>query len=576
MASHTKAHTEAAQHGFIRRYIFSTDHKIIGIQYFLLALFSVFLGIALSVAMRFHLAYPGAKVKLFEMLWPNGAAGGVMTPELYLSLMTMHGTIMVFFVLTTAPQSGFGNYMLPLQIGAEDMAFPVLNMLSFWTTALSLGVLCAAFFVEGGAPLGGWTAYPPLSAVGQIAGPGQGTGMTLWVISIAIFSIASLMAAINFITTILELRTKGMSLFRMPLTCWGWFVTAIISLLAFAVLLAAGMLLLLDREGGTSFFIPAGLVINDRVLSNKGGSPILWQHLFWFFGHPEVYIAILPGMGLISTVLSVFSRKPVFGYRAMVYALLAISLLGFLVWGHHMFISGMSPYSAIAFSVLTLVIGAPSAIKTFNWLGTIWGGQLRLTTAMLFALGFVSVFVTGGLTGIWLGQPALDLYFHDTYLVVGHFHMIMGVAAIFSIFAGTFYWFPRVTGRLMNETLGRIHFYLTFIGVYAIFIPMHFVGIAGSPRRYADFEQFDFLRSHHLLHKGMTHAAMFTAAVQLLFLVNLIWSLRRGEAATENPWQATTLEWSNEPHPVVYRGPDDYSLPGDSRDFRMQSDEGGA
>jgi cytochrome c oxidase subunit 1 len=586
MAAETvRAHSHAAPpRGFLRRYVFSTDHKVIGIQYFLLALFSVFLGIALSALMRFHLSYPEAKVKLFERLWPDAAAGGVMTPELYLSLMTMHGTIMVFFVLTTAPQGGFGNYFLPLQIGAEDMAFPVLNMLSFWTTFLSLGVLCAAFFVEGGAPLGGWTAYPPLSAVGAIAGPGQGTGMTLWVVSIALFCVASLMGAINFITTVLEMRTSGMSLMRMPLTCWGWFVTAIISLFAFGVLLAAGILLLLDREMGTSFFVPAGLLINDRMLGNKGGSPLLWQHLFWFFGHPEVYIAILPGMGIVSTVLSVFSRRPVFGYSAMVVAMMAISFLGFLVWGHHMFISGMSPYSSIAFSVLTLVIGVPSAIKTFNWLGTIWGGQLRLTTAMLFALGFVSLFVTGGLTGLWLGQPALDLYFHDTYLVVGHFHMIMGVASIFAMFAATFYWFPKMFGRMLNETLGRIHFYCTFLGVYAIFIPMHFVGIAGSPRRYADFQQFDFLKDHLLLHKFMTHAAFFTAAIQLVFLANLVWSWRKGQKAPANPWEATTLEWtlSSPPpgnsfgatRPVVTRGAYDYSLPGDSKDFRIQTEGG--
>lgn len=572
MASHTSDKLHAVSGSFLRRYIFSTNHKVIGIQYFLLALFSVFLGIALSVAMRFHLVYPEAKVRLFEILWPNAASGGVMTPELYLALMTMHGTIMVFFVLTTAPQSGFGNYFLPLQIGAEDMAFPVLNMLSFWITFLSLTVLLAAFFVEGGAPLGGWTAYPPLSAVGQIAGPGQGGGMTLWVVSIALFCVASLMAAINFLTTILEMRIKGMSLMRMPLTCWGWLVTAVISLFAFGVLLAAGILLLLDRLGGTSFFIPAGLVINDQILDRSGGSPLLWQHLFWFFGHPEVYIAILPGMGVISTVLAVFSRKPVFGYRAMAWAMMAIAFFGFLVWGHHMFISGMSPYSALTFSVLTLAIGAPSAIKTFNWLGTIWGGRIRLTTAMLFALGFVSVFISGGITGIILGQPALDLYFHDTAFVVGHFHMIMGVASIFAIFAATFYWFPLMAGRMMNETLGRIHFYLTFAGVYAIFIPMHIAGIVGNPRRYPDFTQFEFLKDLTVVQKFTTHAALLTAAVQLFFLANLIWSWRKGQPAPENPWEATTLEWTSSPPAAVHRGPYDFSLPGDAKGFRMQNE----
>ena len=368
----------------------------------------------------------------------------------------MHGTIMVFMVLTTAPQSGFGNYFLPIQIGAADMAFPILNMLSFWTTFVSLMVLIAAFFVEGGAPIGGWTAYPPLSALGSIAGPGQGAGMTLWIISIAIFCGASLMGAINFITTTIDLRARGLSLMRLPLTVWAWFVTAILSLLAFGVLLAAGILLLLDRVAGTSFFIPGGLVVSGVVQSqHTGGSPLLWQHLFWFFGHPEVYIAILPGMGVASHVLATFARKPVFGYRAMVYAICGIGFLGFMVWGHHMFISGMSPYSAFAFSIMTMAIGVPSAIKTFNWLGTLWGGQIRLTTAMLFALGFVSLFISGGLSGLFLAQPALDLPLHDTYYVVAHFHLIMGVAAIFGIFTATYYWFPKMYGRMMSESLAN-------------------------------------------------------------------------------------------------------------------------
>jgi len=528
---------------FLRRWVFSTDHKVIGKQYYFLALAATIVGVLLSVLMRYHLAHPDAKVRWFESLWPNGAAGGIMTPELYLSLMTMHGTIMVFFVLTVAPQSGFGNYFLPLQIGAEDMAFPRLNMLSFWTTFVAFAVLMAAFFVEGGAPLAGWTAYPPLSAIGQIAGPGQGLGMDLWIVSIGLFCAASLMTSINFIATITDLRAPGLGLFQLPLTCWGWFTTAMISLLAFAVLLPAAILLLLDRNLGTSFFLPAGLVVNDRALAHSGGSPLLWQHLFWFFGHPEVYIAILPGMGVISTVLSVFSGKPVFGYRAMVYALLAIAFLGFLVWGHHMFISGMSPYSSLAFSVITMIVGVPSAIKTFNWIGTVWGGRIRLMTPMLFALGFVSLFVSGGITGIFLGQPAVDLYFHDTYFVVGHFHMIMGVAAVFAIFAGTYYWFPRMFGRMMNETLGKIHFYLTFIGVYAIFIPMHLVGMAGNPRRYPDFKEFEFLAPLKVLHLGMTHAAFATAAIQLLFLFNLAWSIWKGKLAERNPWEAKTREW---------------------------------
>ena len=568
--------------GFIRKWIFSLDHKVIGIQYYFLALFSVFIGMFLSLLMRYHMVFPDVKVALFEKLWPTGAAGGVMTPELYLSLMTMHGTIMVFFVLTTAPQSGFGNYILPIQIGAEDMAFPVLNMLSFWTTFLALVVMVAAFFVPGGAPLGGWTAYPPLSGLGAVAGPGQGAGQTLWVVSIAIFCGASLMGAINFIATVIDLRAKGLSLMRLPLTCWTWLVTAILGLLGFAVLLAAGILLLLDRSAGTSFFIPAGLVVNDQIQNHKGGSPLLWQHLFWFFGHPEVYIAILPGMGVTSQVLSVFARKPIFGYRAMVYAIMSIGFLGFVVWGHHMFMSGMSPYSAMAFSVLTMTIGVPSAIKTFNWIGTLWGAQIRLTTAMLFALGFVSLFVTGGISGIFLGQPALDLYFHDTYFVVGHFHMIMGVAAIFGMFAGTFYWFPKMFGRMMNETLGKIHFFLTFIGVYCIFTPMHYLGIAGNPRRYPDFKDYEFMQGLMPIHTFMTYAAFVTVTAQIIFVINLFWSMKKGAKAPMNPWEATTLEWtvpSPPPfdnfagvHPVVNHGPYEYSVPGAPKDYVMQND----
>ncbi len=560
--------------GFIRKYIFSIDHKVIGIQYLCLALFSVFLGMALSLLMRLHLAWPAAHWFFFK--------GGLMTPEQYLALVTMHGTIMIFMVLTTAPQSGFGNYFLPIQIGAADMAFPVLNMLSFWTTFVSLMVMVAAFFVAGGAPLGGWTSYPPLSALGEITGPGQGAGETLWIVGLAIFCGASLMGALNFITTLIDLRAKGMTLGRLPLTCWTWLVTAILGLLAFGVLLAACILLLLDRVAGTSFFIPGGLVITDQVVTwHKGGSPLLWQHLFWFFGHPEVYIAILPGMGVTSHLLSTFARKPVFGYRAMVGAVCAIGFLGFCVWGHHMFVSGMSPYSAFAFSILTMTIGVPSAIKTFNWLGTLWGGKIQFNCAMLFALGFVSLFVSGGLSGLFLAQPSLDLYLHDTYFVIAHFHLIMGVAAIFGMFAGMYFWFPKMFGRFLNEGIGKVHFWLTFVGVYCIFMPMHFLGLAGHPRRYFDASAVTFLQKLQPVHVFITIAAIITITAQLIFLFNLIWSLYAGkEAKEENPWRATTLEWSipsPPPHdnfgglePIVYHGPYEFSVPGAADDFIPQ------
>ncbi len=573
-------HHHEAPKGFIRRYVFSTDHKVIGKQYYFLALFAVVIGMFLSWLMRMHLGYPNYKIPGLDLMSPTGAPGNVMTPEYYLSLMTMHGTIMIFFVLTTAPQSGFGNFFLPLQIGAEDMAFPRLNMLSFWVTFVALMVLLATFFIADGPPISGWTAYPPLSSIGSVAGPGEGLGQTLWVVSIALFCVGALLSAINFIATTLDLRTRGMNLMRMPLTCWAWLVTAIVGLLSFAVLFAAGVLLLLDRLGGTSFFTPAQLKVSGVVLQHAGGSPLLWQHLFWFFGHPEVYIAILPGMGITSHILSTFSRKPVFGYRAMVYALGAIGILGFMVWGHHMFVSGMSPYSAFYFSILTMAIGVPSAIKTFNWLGTMWGGKLRLTSAMLFAIGFVSMFVTGGLSGLFLAQPPLDAYLHGTYFVVAHFHMVMGVAAIFAMFAGTYFWFPKMFGRMMDETLGKIHFVGSFVGAYLIFMPMHYIGIAGNVRRQSEFID-NFMQPLLPIHRFITIAALATGAVQLIFLFNLFWSMFKGKKAELNPWEATSLEWTtptpvpydnfNGRLPVVHHGPYEYNVPGAAKDYIMQN-----
>ncbi len=570
MATTASIHAHAAPQGFIRKYIFSLDHKVIGLQYYFLALTAVFVGMFLSLLMRIHLIWPAVSLPLV----------GDIKPETYLSLLTMHGTIMVFFVLTTAPQGGFGNYFLPIQIGAPDMAFPVLNMLSFWTTFIAFVILIAAFFVTGGAPLHGWTGYAPLSALPN-SGPGEQLGADLWVTSIALFCVASLMGALNFITTTLDLRAKGMTLMRMPLTVWSWFITAILGLLAFGVLLSAGILLLLDRNLGTSFYVPL-VVVNGQVMGHKGGSPLLWQHLFWFFGHPEVYIAILPGMGVASQVISTFSRKPIFGYKAMAYALMSIGLLGFMVWGHHMFMSGMSPYSAFAFSIMTMAIGVPSAIKTFNWLGTLWGGRIRLQTPMLFAIGFVSLFVSGGLSGPFLAQPVLDIPLHDTYFVVGHFHLIMGVAAIFGIFAATYYWFPKMFGRMMNERLGQIHFFITLAGTYAIFMPMHYLGLAGQTRRYSQFTEVAYQTKLIPLQTFMTYAAFVTIGVQLVFLFNLFWSMFKGPKASDNPWEATTLEWTTAtppPHdnfgghtPVVYHGPYEYGVPGAAKDYIMQND----
>ncbi len=581
VAEYVEVHRHPEPKSFISKYIFSLDHKVIGIQYISLAMVAVFVGMALSLLIRLRLVWPAKPMAWLGTLFPVGAPDGVMTPEFYLSMLTMHGTIMVFMVLTTAPQGGFGNYVLPIQIGAADMAFPRLNMLSFWTTFLSFMCLMAAFFVQGGAPMSGWTAYPPLSALNEATVGGH--GQDLWILSIALFCVGSLLGALNFIVTTLQLRSKGLTMMRLPLTVWTWFVTAILGLLAFGVLLAAGVLLLMDRQLGTSFFVPAGLIVNDQVVNHSGGSPILWQHLFWFFGHPEVYIAILPGMGVTSHILSTFSRKPVFGYRAMVYAVVAIGGLGFVVWGHHMFVSGMSPYSAFVFSVLTMVIGVPSAIKTFNWIGTMWGGKIRFTTPMLYSIGFVSLFVTGGLSGIFLGQPTVDLFFHDTYFVVAHFHLIMGVAAIFGMFAGLTFWFPKMFGRMMSEGMGKIHFWLTFLGVYAIFGPMHYLGLIAHPRRYAETTQVNYLAANGAdqIHYFITMAAMITVTVQFLFLFNVIWSYFKGKKASDNPWEATTLEWtipSPPPHdnfegriPSVYRGAYEFSVPNAKRDFVMQS-----
>src|SRR5215510_4385330 len=597
--THAHAHVHAAPTGFWRKYVFSLDHKVIGIQYYLLGLCAVFVGMFLSILMRINLAWPNLHLPAF--------LGGQMTPEKYLALLTMHGTLMVFFVLTTAPQAGFGNYFLPIQIGAEDMAFPFLNMMSFWVTFVGFIVLLLAIFAEGSVtvgtwfsklgesfaagsgtvgPIGGWTGYPPLSALGKIAGPGQGAGVNLWIISIAIFCVGSLLGALNFITTLLNMRTRGMSLMRMPLTCWAWFTTAILALLSFPVLLGGGILLLLDRIALTSFFIPGNLYVSGATVPlHNGGSPLLWQHLFWFFGHPEVYIAILPGMGATSHILSTFARKPVFGYRAMVFAIFAIGMLGFFVWGHHMFMSGMSPYSAVAFSVLTLSIGVPSAVKTFNWIGTLWGAKIRFTTPMLFAIGFVSVFVAGGITGLVLGQTSLDFFFHDTYFVTAHFHLVMGVASIFGMFAATYFWFPKMFGRMMSERLGKIHFWITFIGVYAIFIPFHAMGLLGMPRRYARFDEYEFLKHSKGLVLFVTIAAIITVIAQLLFYFNLFWSMFKGAKATDNPWEATTLEWSTAtppPHdnfagilPVVHHGPYEFSVPGAPNDFIMQNEPEG-
>src|SRR5580693_5761969 len=579
----SEASAHVVHHGppttFIRKHVFSLDHKVIGKQYYALALVAVFTGMVLSWIMRIHLVWPNAPIPLLGALSKAGAPGGIVTPEYYLSLMTMHGTLMVFFGLTNAPFAAFGNYFLPIQIGAEDMAFPRFNMMLFWTTFIAFCILVAAFFVPDGPPMAGWTSYAPLSAVGKDAGPGEGLGQTLWGLSIFVFCIASLLGALNFIATTLDLRTKGMTLARMPIVSWAWFITSCIALLAFAVLMPACLLLILDRVAGTSFFIPAGLNVADHIQPHQGGSPLLWQHLFWFFGHPEVYIAILPAIGIVSHILICNMRKNMLSHKVLIYCMMAIGFLSYMVWGHHMFLSGMNPFSALVFSFPTLLITIPATILTLIWLGSLYGSNLRINAASLFCLGFISMFVSGGVSGFFLAQPSIDIYLHATYFVVGHFHMVMGVASIFGVFAGTYFWFGKMTGRMLNETLGKVHFWITFIGTYCIFMPFHYLGLVGNVRRYASFVN-DFMAPLMPVHKFISIAAFITGAAQLIFLYNLIHSRFRGKVAPENPWNATSLEWSipspppwnnfGGKHSVVFHDPYQYGVKGSKGDFVMQ------
>jgi cytochrome c oxidase subunit 1 len=579
MSAHGVQH-HAPPTSFIRKHVFSLDHKVIGKQYYALALIAALVGMALSWLMRIHLGWTNATIPGLRLLSPNGAPGGLMTPEYYLQLMTMHGTIMVFFVLTTAPFAAFGNFFLPIQVGAEDMPFPRFNMMSFWVTFVAFLVLMSSFFVGDGPTLGGWTQYAPLNAVGAVAGPGQGLGVILWATSIALFCVGQLLGALNFITTTLDLRVKGMSLMRLPLSAWAWFITSCMGLTAFAVLMPACILVILDHVAGTSFFVASNLVINDQLQPHSGGSTLLWQHLFWFFGHPEVYIAIVPGIGIVSHVLITNMRRPMLSHRVLIYSMGALAVLSYMVYGHHMFVSGMNPFSSLAFSFPTLVITIPSTIVVLIWVFSLYGSKLRINSASLFALGFISMFVSGGVSGFFLAQPSIDIMLHATYFVVGHFHMVMGVAAMFGIFAGTYFWFPKMTGRMMNETLGKIHFWLSFVGTYCIFMPFHYLGMAGNVRRYSAFVD-DYLQPLIPVHRFITVAAILTGVAQLIFVYNLIHSRFWGKPAPDNPWEATSLEWSTATpppfdnfggkHPVVYHDPYQYGVQSSTGDYVMQT-----
>lgn len=565
---------------FITKYIFSIDHKMIAKQYLLTGIIMGVIGVAMSLLFRMQIAWPEESFGVFKfLLGEKFAPNGVMRNDIYLALVTIHGTIMVFFVLTAGLSGTFSNLLIPLQIGARDMASGFMNMISYWLFFISTVIMVMSLFVEAGPASAGWTIYPPLSALPQ-AIPGSGAGMTLWLVSMAIFIASSLMGSLNYVVTVINLRTKGMSMTRLPLTIWAFFITAVIGIVSFPVLLSAALLLLFDRSFGTSFFL-SDIFIAGEVLHYQGGSPVLFEHLFWFLGHPEVYIVLLPALGITSEIIATNSRKPIFGYRAMIASILAIAFLSTIVWGHHMFISGMNPFLGSVFTFTTLLIAIPSAVKAFNYITTLWRGNLQLNPAMLFSIGLVSTFITGGLTGIILGDSTLDINVHDTYFVVAHFHLVMGISALYGMFAGIYHWFPKMFGRMMNKNLGYIHFWVTAVCAYGVFFPMHFIGMAGLPRRYytnTAFPLFDDLADVNVI---ITMFAIVGAAFQLVFLWNFFYSIFRGKRSPQNPWRSNTLEWTapvehmhgNWPGeiPEVYRWPYDYSKPGHDDDFVPQN-----
>ncbi|RFC55775.1 cytochrome c oxidase subunit I [Brumimicrobium aurantiacum] len=582
-AIHEHDHHEES---FVSKYIFSYDHKMIGKQFLLTAIFMGVVGMMLSIFFRIQLAWPGESSDLLNMfLGERWAPDGILNQDMYLGLVTIHGTIMVFFVLTGGLSGTFSNVLIPLQIGARDMASGFINMMSYWLFNVSSIIMLISLFVESGPAMSGWTVYPPLSALPQ-AVSGSGLGMTLWLLSLTIFIASSLIGSLNYISTVINLRTKGMKMTRLPLTIWAFLITAIVGVLSFPVLLSAALLLFMDRTMGTSFYL-SEIIIGGEMLDNVGGSPILYQHLFWFLGHPEVYIVLLPALGISSEIISTNSRKPIFGYRAMIGSILAIGFLSFIVWAHHMFVSGMDPFLGSVFVFTTLLIAIPSAVKVFNYLTTLWRGSIIFTPAMLFAVGLVSTFISGGVTGIILADSALDIQVHDTYFVVAHFHVVMGLSAIFGMFAGVYHWFPKMYGRMMNNRLGYAHFWTTIVSGYGVFLPMHFVGLGGTPRRYYDnsvFDTFNPTAGEMVLDLNIiiTVFAIIGAFGQLFFFFNFFYSIFRGPKAPLNPWKSNTLEWTtptampghgNWPGelPVVERWPYDYSKPGAEDDFIPQT-----
>ena len=563
---HAHDDEHAAPQSFVSKYVWSQDHKVIADQYSSVAILIGLLGLVLSNLMRLQLGFPGQ----FEFI----------NPERYYQFVTMHGMIMVIYLLTALFLGGFGNYLIPLMIGARDMVFPYLNMLSFWVYLLSVVVLMASFFVPGGPTGAGWTLYPPQAILPGT--PGHDWGIITMLVSLLIFIVATTMGGLNYVTTVLQARCEGMTLLRMPLSVWGIFVATILALLAFPALFVSGVMMMLDKTLGTSFFMPA-MVSLGQATNYKGGSPLLFQHLFWFFGHPEVYIVALPAFGIVSDLISVHARKAIFGYRMMVWAIVVIGGLSFVVWAHHMFVSGMNPWFGFFFATSTLIIAVPTAIKVYNWVLTLWRGDIHLTVPMLFTLAFIMTFLSGGLTGLFLGNVSVDIPLSGTYFVVAHFHMVMGVAPLLVVFGGIYHWFPKVTGRMLDDRIGKLHFWITFIGTYLIYFPMHYLGVLGMPRRYYNYENYQFIPpSAFTLNTFITVVALVVGAAQLLYVFNLVWSTFRGRIANPNPWRAASLEWQTPATPpshgnwgaalpVVYRWAYAYSVPGAAQDFIAQN-----
>jgi cytochrome c oxidase subunit 1 len=583
-------HAHGGHHeiSFVKKYIFSTDHKMIGIQFLITTMLMLLVGGLLALGVRWQLAFPWETMPIFGRLF--APEGGQVSPEFYTMLFTMHATVMIFLVIIPILAGAFGNFLIPLMIGADDMAFPTLNMLSYWFMwpaivcfALALGIGPEFLVGPGGMDAGaaqGWTSYPLLSALPQAA-PGAERAQTWWLLAVTFIGFSSMMGSVNYMTTIINMRAPGMTLFRMPMTIWAMFITAILQAFALPVLTAAGFMLVADRLLGTCFFIPEGIIVNNEDPTRGGGQTLLWQHLFWFYSHPAVYIMLLPAMGMVSDMLACMCRKPLFGYKPMIYAIAAIAGLGFIVWGHHMFTSGMNPALGMTFMVSTMMIALPSAVKVFNWTGTIWGGRPRFNAIFLNCVAFVSLFIVGGLSGIFMAAVPVDIYIHDTYFIVAHFHYVLFGATLFGVFGGIQFWFPKMFGRMMNETCAKWHFVLTFIGFNGTFFPMHLLGVAGMPRRYADPYLHPYLEHLLPMNQFMTVCAIIMGVAQLLLIGNFIYSRFYGEKCGRNPWHANGLEWtapSPPPHgnfetvPVVYRGPYEYSAPGREEDYWMQTE----